>query len=247
MRYSVDTMACFHYYTHIDNTKGGNIMHYSITMTGNVKTGAIPVTSSGRDTCPDTCPLKAGNGCYAENFPSMIAWDRLTRGEFGFSFDGLVKAIKDLPKGQLWRMNEKGDLSHDSGHIDTAKLQAIVKANKGKKGFTYTHHLPSVGNNLEAIQEANANGFTINLSANNLEQVDDYMAHNVPVVVVLPVNAPVVSYTPKGQKVVVCLEETKGIKCAQCGLCQQSDRSFVVGFRAHGSRKKKVELIAKAA
>jgi len=218
-----------------------------MSLTGNSKTGVMPVTSSSKDTCPSTCPLKGGKGCYAENHWANIQWDKLTEGKTGFPFDGLVKAIKDLPKNALWRMNEKGDLSHDSGHIDTAKLQAIVKANKGKKGFTYTHHLPTVGSNLEAIQEANKAGFTINLSANNLAEADQYLAHGVPVVTILPMDAPVISYTPKGHKVVVCPEETKGIKCAQCGICQKADRSFVVGFRAHGTRKKAVEIIAKAA
>jgi len=216
-------------------------------MSGNIKTGVMPVTSSSKDTCPTTCPLRGGKGCYAENHWSNIQWDKLSDGKTksGMSFRELATSITKLPKNTLWRMNEKGDLSHNDGKIDADKLSEIVTANKRKKGFTYTHHLPTVGDNIALIRKANEDGFTINLSANNIDQVDEYMAYGVPVVTLLPMDAPIVSETAGGVKVVVCPEETKGIKCASCGLCQKADRNFVVGFRAHGTRKKAVDIIAK--
>ena len=49
------------------------IVHLS-KKSGNVKTGKIPVSTSGRNTCPDACPLKkanGGKGCYGEGGPLL--------------------------------------------------------------------------------------------------------------------------------------------------------------------------------
>ena len=56
---------------------------------------------------------------------------------------------------------------------------------------------------------------------------------------------PNVSYTPAGYKVVACpAEKSKRVTCATCALCQKADRPYIIGFRAHGSRKKLVSKIA---
>jgi hypothetical protein len=225
----------------------GIVMEYfSINYSGNEKTGKMPVTSSDKKTCPDTCPLKGGNGCYAENHYINQQWDKLTDGTMkaATDYNGLLKAIKRLPNGMLWRMNEKGDLSHNNGTIDTDRLSAIVTANKGKQGFTYTHHALT-DSNLQAIKTANNKGFTINLSANNAAQADDYLAHGLPVVTLLPVTAGKVSYTPQGNKIVACPAGYGGkVTCASCGLCAIPDRNYIIGFKAHGTRKSKVNIIA---
>lgn len=88
------------------------------------------------------------------------------------------------------------------------------------------------------------NGFTINLSAENMDQVDEYVAMGIaPVVTILPMNAEKVTFTPNGNKVVRC-PANETITCKTCKLCQRAERDFVIGFTAHGSRKKKVEKIA---
>jgi hypothetical protein len=51
--------------------------------------------------------------------------------------------------------------------------------------------------------------------------------------------------TSNGRKVITCpaaLHPGK-VTCATCGLCQQSDREFVIAFPAHGASKKKVNAI----
>ena len=37
------------------------MVHLTLS-SSNIKTGPIPVTTSGRSTCPDACPLKKANG-----------------------------------------------------------------------------------------------------------------------------------------------------------------------------------------
>jgi len=233
-------------------------MNYHLTkVSSNAKTGPIPVSTSHKDTCPESCPLKA-KGCYAAGGPSNIHWKAVSEGKRGTDWETFTAEIKKLPKGQLWRHNQAGDLP---GYTDTrsgiamldgSKTLELVRANKGKKGFTYTHY-PVIGDdivnkyNSTVIESANSDGFTINLSGNNLQNADElYDLAIAPVVVLLPLDAPKVSYTPKGRKVVACPAETSDrVTCASCGLCQLTDRSYIIGFHAHGVSKKTVNLIAK--
>jgi len=227
-------------------------MFYSINLAGNSKT-KIPTTTSSKGTCPDSCPLKKGDdgnggGCYASYSFLGNYWSKLSKGEVKNSgdFDWLLNKINDLPKGQLWRMNQAGDLDHIGGAINSAYISDLIKVNKGKKGFTYTHHNIDFAHNAVSIQSANRLGFTINLSANNLEQADYYISQKIaPVVTLLPTDAEKVTYTPKGNKIVACpAENSDKINCGNCGLCYLADRDYIIGFRAHGTGKKIVSKIA---
>lgn len=218
-------------------------MHYAINYTGNSKTGIMPVTTSSRDTCPDTCSLKE-RGCYAKYSFLGNYWNKLTDGKVknALSYSELLKAITKLPKGQLWRHNQAGDLLHNNGTIDGEKLKRLINANKDKRAIVYTHHLPSVGNNASLIKLANDNGLTINLSSDTLKQADEYVASGIaPVVTLLQLGGDKVSYTPAGNKVVKCpADKAKGITCASCGLCALSNREYIIGFEVHGTAKKAI-------
>lgn len=224
-------------------------MNYHMSkVSSNSKTGPIPVTTSHKETCPDACPLKA-KGCYAAGGPSNIHWKAVSEGKRGGSFAELCEQIKGLPRGQLWRHNQAGDLPNvpESGEwIDAASVSKLVAANKGRKGFTYTHYKP-VEQNATIIKLANEGGFTINLSGNNVEHADKLKALGIaPVVTILPMDAPNVQISPAGNKVVACpAEKSDKVNCANCGLCQIADRQYIIGFRAHGVSKKHVDLIAK--
>jgi len=163
------------------------------------------------------------------------------------SWDQLCLTIRALPKGQLWRHNQVGDLpsvSNDNESIDLAMTKRLAKANRGRKGFTYTHKDPLREENDIAIKEANGLGFTVNLSANSLVQADEYASLGIaPVVVTLTSDAPKISFTPAGRKVIVCpAQQIDSLDCASCGLCQKSERSMIIGFRAHGVKKKALSL-----
>lgn len=85
----------------------------------------------------------------------------------------------------LWRHNQAGDLPGENDTIDLVALAQLAEANVGKRGFTYTHK-PMTADNAAAVKQANARGFTINLSADNLSEADDLAEMQVgPVVVVL--------------------------------------------------------------
>lgn len=223
----------------------------SLTMVSrNAKTGPIPVSTTTRDTCPVSCPFTSQGGCYASNGPLNIFWQKVTERKVGAAWDSFLKEVAKIQRGALWRHNQAGDLPGDGVSIDVVAMAKLVKANKGKRGFTYTHYdVLGDDNNAETIRNANANGFTVNLSANNMAHADKLAGLNIaPVAVVLPSNftGNVKLATPQGRKVVVCPATYRDdTSCATCGLCARQ-RETIVGFPAHGVQKRKADAIAMA-
>ena len=233
------------------------IVHFT-PKSKNAKTGAIPVTTSAPNTCPDSCPLKAG-GCYAKGGPLGMHWRKVGAGRGG-SWDALCDSIAALPEGQVWRHNQAGDLPGEGEAINAAELATLVDANRGRNGFTYTHKpvldgdrwgdadaLSVVRDNRGYIAYANANGFTINLSANDLAHADALAALDIgPVAVVLDAAHSGNTETPAGRKVVQCPATARDdITCAKCKLCASNKPGRpIVGFPAHGASKRKASAVA---
>ena len=223
---------------------------------GNPITGPIMVTTSPRMTCPSACPFrKGGKGdlaglCYAEHGAlGGFVWTLLDRTPAGktimnnirvFDFVELLSIIRSLPPDAMWRHNVAGDLpTNNRSTIDRAALEHIVDANRGRRGFTFTHYdvLDNLSNR-QAIKEANENGFTINLSGNSPEHADALMDLRIaPVTTILPENVRTNQKTPKGRTIVICPTFThEGVTCASCGLCARQ-RSTIMGFPAIGGQK----------
>ena len=103
----------------------------------NKKTGDIPASTSGKQTCPDSCALKQAKICYAMTGPLGLFWAKVSAGDAGVSFEQFCKQVAALPDGQLWRHNQSGDLqpsASDRETIDAPKLLALVEANRGRRG-----------------------------------------------------------------------------------------------------------------
>lgn len=214
----------------------------------NAKVGPIPVSTSEKRTCPSTCPHKDA-GCYAHQGHLRFHWDKVSRHERGGTWNEFVAQIAALPAGTFWRHNQAGDLPGIGTRIDSQKLRALVEANRGKYGFTYTHKPMDILTNRQDVLSANLNGFTINLSADSLVEADKLAALAI---------APVVTtllrgyrkgdkvFTPAGRRVIVCPAQVKdGVTCNSCRLCAIPTRDFIIGFIAHGSGAKMVERIHK--
>ncbi|MGY3589377.1 DUF7227 family protein [Bradyrhizobium sp. USDA 4350] len=256
-------------------------MSYAVQFTlksRNAKVGAIPVSTTAVKTCPDACPLKA-SGCYAEAGPLGMMWRAMSKATpgshyatgtgkgqgYAHDWQGFTRQIAALPEGALWRHNQAGDLPGEGNAIDAAALGELVGANKGRRGFTYTHK-PLTTENATAIHGANKAGFTINVSANNLAHADVLARSNVaPVATVLPASlerghtksgewtegldtyrARIADVaTPEGRKVAVCPATYRDdVSCASCQLCQRATRKVIVGFPAHGASKRKASKVA---
>jgi hypothetical protein len=248
-------------------------MYFNLTLKSrNQKTGAIPVSTSTAKTCPDACPLKKA-GCYADAGPLGLFWKKVTEGKAGQLWAGFLESVAALPLGILWRHNQSGDLvpdATDAERIDAESLRGLVLANKGKRGFTYTHFDPMHADNKIQIKAANLLGFTINLSGNNFSHADKLKALNCgPVVTIAPLEyerrykkekglvhwlESIADYkgrieklglrTKAGNKIVVCpATYSDDVSCKTCALCQKQ-RDSIVAFPAHGVSKRKADSIA---
>jgi hypothetical protein len=215
----------------------------------NVKTGPIPVSTSPNSTCPPACPLR-GKGCYAESGPLAWHWRKVSSGQRGVPWSDFLALISSIAPGSLWRYNQAGDLPGEGDDIDSGMLAQLVRAQSGRRGWTYTHkpvtgNTPQAVGNAASVRFANRNGFRINLSADTLAEADELSDVDCgPVVVVLPSDSPHTVHTPAGRKVIVCPAQRGPVTCADCGLCAAS-RSVIVGFLAHGRSAKRVESVCR--
>lgn len=216
--------------------------YHFILKSANSKTGPIPVTYSQRETCPQSCPHYRAD-CYAEDYYTRMSWDKVA--ERGGDLGQLCASIEALPAGQLWRFNVAGDLPGAGEHVDAAALGAIVQANTGRRGFTYTHKKTPEA--LYWAQCANDWGFTVNLSADDAGEADALAnVSRSPLTCIVPMDTPEKTETPEGRTIIVCPAQTRDdITCATCGLCARADRRVIIGFRAHGSRARVTDALAR--
>lgn len=205
----------------------------TIAKSANRKTGPIPVTYGERKSCPPSCPHYEDD-CYGEDFHTRMAWDKVPT--HGKPLTGLVNFIQAMDEGTLWRDKVVGDLPGEGERVDPVALGEVVKANIGRRGFTYTHKKSPQA--IKWIRHANDWGYTINLSADDAGEADKLADLGAgPVVCVVPMDTPPKTTTPAGRNIVVCPAQLKeGVTCFTCELCQRRDRTVIVGFRAHGSK-----------
>lgn len=215
----------------------------------NIKVGAIPVSTTDPDSCPNQCPMK-GTDCYARFGPLGMHWSKIGEGGRGVVWSLFCKAIKKLPKRQAWRHNQAGDLPKDErlsenvDRIDENMATELSEASSHTRGWTYTHYDPLDSHNASIIKKLNnRGGLTVNLSADSLNEADTYYNLKIaPVTVVMPKNASRRgNKTPGGLPIVICPAQTNDdIDCKQCMICEKRDRKFIVGFLAHGTASKRL-------
>lgn len=229
-------------------------VHYTVK-SGNAKVGPLFVSTTESKSCPDSCPLKftvhddgtvTVGPCYAKSGPLALHWRKVDSGERGVSWSEFCTAVSAIPDGSLWRHNQAGDLPHSNGVIDFDMVSDLVQANHGKRGFTYTHHDVFMSDNLSALRQFNKSGFTVNVSANNAREADEYIDLGLPTVTLLPYDTSSKTVaSPAGRTIVRCPAEYRDTSCAECGMCAIADRDFIIGFSAHGSSKRKADVIAR--
>ena len=210
-------------------------------VSSNIKTGPIPVSTSSRVTCNPDCPF-LGKGCYAENFPLKIHWDAVTRGDRGQPLPKFLASVEALPENQLLRHNQAGDFPHTGGRISRRFVRRLVKANRGKKGSTYTPHDLSKGENLALIRQANRQGFAVNVSTETELAADAAVASGLPAVLAVPDTETRTAWnSPAGNRVVVCPAQRPDstVTCATCAICHTRPAKLIVAFIAHGASKAK--------
>jgi len=224
------------------------MLKFHLTRTSaNAKTGPIPVSTSSRATCPDSCPFR-GNGCYADSGPLAIHWSAVTAGSRGVPWADFLQLISNLPPRQLWRHNQAGDLYRPGTITGQTALAQLVEANHGRRGFTYSHHRLTAGT-IQTFKSATAQGFTVNASCETEGAADVAIAHGLRAVFVVPSTETRTSWqTEGGNRAVVCpAQRLDRMDCATCKLCQARPQNVAIAFKAHGTSRRKVEAVLAAA
>ena len=209
--------------------------HFNLK-SGNKKLGLIPVSTTERASCPTSCPLNDGS-CYAiSGYFISHHWTQVTNKKRGDNYGDFLAHVSALKPETFWRHNQAGDLAGTGETINFNKLKKLVEANRGKRGYTYTHKHKNT-DNYKKIKYANDNGFTVNLSADSIEEADRLLALEIaPVVVTLPSteNYNHTITTPAGNLINICpATYNDKITCKDCQLCQVRNRSNIVGFPLH--------------
>ncbi|MDV7398280.1 hypothetical protein RZS08_43150, partial [Arthrospira platensis SPKY1] len=114
---------------------------------------------------------------------------KISEGMRGNGYEFFLEQIKGLPEKQLWRHNQAGDLAGENCEIDEGLFHDLIEANRGRRGFTYTHK-PLTKKNVKLLQSANENGFTVNVSCDSFRELDNVRKLGLPAVVVVPENSP---------------------------------------------------------
>jgi hypothetical protein len=169
-------------------------------------------------------------------------WKAVTEGKRGTDWQQFLREVSALPAGTFWRHNQAGDLPGENDALDREAFASLVASAAHTHGFTYTHKPLSTAEDRQAIADANRQGFTVNLSANNLAHADALAALGIgPVAVVMAGDTkPGPHTTPEGRPVRVCPATYRDdVSCDTCRACANPSRDVIIGFPAHGASAKR--------
>jgi len=246
------------------NTLLNRLNFHLSTNTQNIKLGVedMATTTTSRETCPNDCPFKRTdkvNGCYADNFPLSVHWDRVTDKTRGVKFKEFLKQLKALSKNKNLRLSQAGDLVlDDESNISEEYLNKIIRHTKHLKSvWTYTHHnLENSAINRARVIKATNQGLVINYSTQSLFKADKaFNSGLLPVTVIRSDNEKLEVFkknkktyykltkkitTPEGRRCVLCpAQQFENVNCSNCKLCNSKDRDYVILFAVHGNQSKK--------
>lgn len=208
---------------------------------------SMPVTYSGKNTCPDSCPFK-GKECYASaTYTTNKTFERLTPDtytrskspEYGGTFSEMLKEYSRRIKNRMVRGQVTGDKPSEEHDEDTLDLDACAKLSKisvknNNRYYDYSHkkNIPSKVWLKQFLSYLNEN-FCINFSANTVKEAIGYFKLGIPTTVVMenPPNA----FSQDGVKFLKCPNQinSEKVRCSNCTLCAQHDRKYVIVFDKH--------------
>jgi len=213
----------------------------------NRKTGPIPVWSTGRTTCPNSCPLR--DNCYGDGWPLNQHFEHVTNGSTGINLPLLLKGLVSLDADRC-RGLDVGDLPGDRINLDRSACVAIAKSLVHVNHAWCFSHYPLNRHNVAVLRELIGHGLIVNASCHNLPSADAIADLDLPIACTVPRGGlPRGTRTPAGRRCVQCPASlSEYITCATCGgnhgpLCARADRDYVIMFPAHGKTAKHVESL----
>lgn len=190
-------------------------------------------------TCPATCSLLKSGACYA--LGGRVALQQRKAGQDAKDGDRLRYWLLGIPRRHKVRHLVSGDLMGEDGKVDMDFVAAIREGHEEAQidGWGYTH----AWRELSPL-DINNKRVTFNASCESEDQAREALEAGWPTVLVLPYG---VEKHPRieladGRKVpvYVCPEQKNGTPCSVCKQCLRGDRKHVVGFMAHGVKKRSI-------
>lgn len=228
--------------THLNPTLAGV---YAKELTANPKLGDVSATYVAQLSCPASCPF-LGSGCYAENgFTSMAITKRLNRGVAAGTtpLDIAAReaaAIDGLTGERDLRLHVVGDSTTQAGTRLLAAAALRYSSRHARPVWTYTHAWRSLPRKIWG---------SISVLA-SCETADDVRAaghRGYATAMVVREHLTDRLTEVDGIKVLPCPEQTRGVSCAECRLCQRDDylrdSGITIAFAAHGSPASKSKAL----
>ena len=221
-------------------------MYKLIELSKNAKTGYMPATYAGMDSCPLSCALY--NECYAKGHTMFKHFKGAN--DSNIQFKDLITWVKNMPItykiNNMWRWGVSGDLpsiGKSKKYIDKVKLTQLAQANMNRNVLAFTHFRP-FKHNIEAVQLAKDNGFHINFSCDTIKDIQTVLKAGLSAVTYTTASDTRKSWTDNGIRFVTCPNQSLKSKptCGECRLCSKS-RDYVIVFRPHGVKKNSIQSV----
>lgn len=220
-----------------------------VEKSANKKTGKIAVARSSMSTCPDSCPHKQANTCYAGLGPMSISWKKMgTEGDTKsldlWAFCDRLRGLKRPGTLRLW---DAGDWPGEGARLNRQACLEIAMACSGLRTWSYTAY-HDIGINMYNIKDIESTGVVVNRSGTLVDvhrRISYDVASHRKYMATVPLSAPH-KFSVKGVKYRVCQAQTvEGVTCKTCGghgmpWCLRPDRDFVVCVYPHGTFTKKL-------
>jgi len=202
-----------------------------ISVTKDAKTGAIPVSYSPKESCPDSCSLKDG-GCYAWGlFYLRILGAKIRDGKI--EIKTLTQALKERrADAKVIRHRVAGDVV---GDVTGTVQECLQVEREGLTNIGYTHHWQS--------DEAQPLKKWFRASCNSIEEMNLARSMGWSVAVMVPEGTPKKMMLKSGERAFMCparhgVEGKTDITCNTCTLCKVTDKTHdkAVMFEVHGTK-----------
>jgi hypothetical protein len=216
-------------------------MAYAIAVekSTNAKIGVTHATYASQASCPTSCPLRNA-GCYAEQGLVGIHTKRLNAAAIDATPLDVARdeadAIRTLSGTRDLRLHVVGDCTTDetASLVATAALETVKP---GNRTWSYTH-------GWRDVDRASWGEVSVLASTETFEQATEALDRGWAPAIVVGEHEDDKMYRKEGLKVLPCVNQTRGISCADCRLCFDAERlhgkGMVIAFAAHGSRKSRV-------
>jgi hypothetical protein len=206
--------------------------------------------ASIKQSCPSSCSLKDGNGCYAEASFVGIQVRRLDKEAEGISALQMARneanaidnayAGKAVPNKRDMRLHVSGDSRTLAGTKLINNAVGRWKKRGGGDCWSYTHA-------WKQVPRSAWSNVSILASVSNISEALEARKQGYAPAIVVSEHPSEKTFHLEGSDVkwIPCPAQTRGVGCSDCRLCFNADRlynaGFGIAFAAHGVKKGQIK------